>query len=154
MCDPVSALIAGTVISAGGQMMGGITAYQQGNANAKALNSQAKLREEKGKFDAEMADREFRRQAGVVRARVGSTGIEATSFSDIFADDAAEAALKKKAIKFGATVDANNLRFQASAEKSRGTSALVSGFIGAAGSVASGTYRITRGVSLDNNFSG
>jgi len=136
-------MIAGTAISAAGTVLGGISSYQTGKANEKALNAQADARLEKGKYDTEQADIRFRREQGKVLAGIGTSGVDARSFLDVLTDDAAESSLEKQSIKFGATVDSNNLRYQGKVQRAQGKAALIGSIFSAAGTVASGYGKVT-----------
>lgn len=136
-------MLVGTGISAAGSIAGGISANKTAKANAAALEEQARLRQEKGKYDIETQDRQFRRQQGKVLSAVGASGVSAASFLDILADDAAESALEKQAIKFGADADSSNLKRQASIQRQQGRAAMIGSIFSAAGSLASGYGKVT-----------
>jgi len=121
-----------------GSAVSGITRYSEGRANAAALETAAAQRLEKAEFDVETVDRRARRQAGAVRNRIGTTGIDIASFSDVLADDARESALEKKAIRVSAEIDAQNLRFQAAGMKQNARMSLVSSVFDMGTAVASG----------------
>lgn len=155
MCiDPVSMMVIGTVVSAAGTVAGGISSYQAGNANAKGLQEQARLRELKGKYDVEAADRQYRREQGKVLSGVAASGGTAVSFLDVLRDDAAESALEKAAIKFGAKVDATNLRNQASFAKSQGKAALIGSLFSAAGTAMTGMGKASGGSGSAGGYGG
>lgn len=138
MCvDPVSLSFAAGAIGAVGNMIAGFSKKQEADANAAALENNALQRQEKAKFDIERADVKYRRVTGSTVAKIGSTGVDVSSFSDVLADDAKESALEKKAIQVSADIDSANLRFQAAGQRSQGQAALVTGIFGAASSVVS-----------------
>jgi hypothetical protein len=140
MClDPITATM--TAVSVAGAVTSGVSKYQTANVNAAALESSAAQRLEKAKYDVEQADRRYRRQAGSVEALIGTTGIGISSFLDVLSDDAAESALEKKAIKLGAQVEANNLRFQAEGQKRSASGAILEAGLGVAGAVVGGFGR-------------
>lgn len=142
MCDPVSALIGvSTAINVAGSVTKGLAAKQTADTNAAALEQQIAQREEKAKYDVELADRKYRRQAGAVRAAIGSTNLDISSFSDVLADDAAESALEKAAIKSGALVDEKNLYFQAQGQRQAGQNAQTGMYFNVAGDFANGFTR-------------
>lgn len=131
-------MVVGTVISGAGQVVGGISANQTAKANAKGLENQARLREEKGKYDVAAEERRFARDQGTKLAQIAKSGLAGASFYDVLNDDAEESALAKEAIKFGAVADATNVRNQAESVKAQGKAALVGSVFAAAGTVASG----------------
>lgn len=123
MCDPIS---IGVGIAAAGSVVKGVGQYQTAKANAAALDTAADQKLETAKYNIEEADRKFRRNEGTVKAQIGSTNLDLSSFSDVLDDDAKESALEKLAIKTGADIDAKNLRFQASGQRTAATMALLS----------------------------
>lgn len=156
MCiDPVSLTLISAGASAAGSLFSGFSSYQNGKANAAALEVQAKNREEKAKFDVERADNKFQRVQGTARNVAAASGIDVKSFYDVLADNAAESALEKEAIRYGAELDVSNLKSQAAASRKNGTAALVGGAIGAVSAVAGGYGKIATsksgtGVQLTN----
>jgi hypothetical protein len=153
MCEPASIMtavsvgstIAGTaasVVSAGSQVAGSLHAGEMksgiASANARLFDEQAKARIEKGKFDAQTAMRNYSRAKGTALSRIASSGVSAQSFYDVLADDAAEAALQRKAIKYGAQAEADNLRFQAAGQRLEARAAKDGARIAAIGNAASG----------------
>lgn len=139
MClDPITMMTVGTVISGAGTVLGGFSAMKTGRAQAAQLQQQAQLRQAKAQFDSEMVMRRFERNRGSKLAGIAATGISAESFYDVLADDAAEAALEREAIKFGATADVANLQARANDVRAQGDAAFVGSLFSAAGSMASG----------------
>lgn len=136
--------LVGTAISAGGSLMGGIQAQQSADANAAALEQQGVARREKGKYDAEAAQRDLTRNEGALTNRIAGTGVTQDSFSDVMADTIAEGKLAQAAIKWGADREIANLQFQADASRSKGQSALFSGLIGAASAGVAGYGKVTK----------
>lgn len=132
MCiEPVSTLLLiGTAVSVGSQIYSGVqtqkaaqtqAAVQVQQAEQQAVRSEAQtvVREEKGVYDTEQQARQFTRQLGTNTAGAASTGIDIRSFADVFADDSAEAELESRAIRYGATRDAENMREQSKIDQSR-----------------------------------
>lgn len=149
MCiDPITATLISTGVSAGvaavGSMATGMMRSSEAKANAAALEASAQQREETAKFQIERADVAYRREAGAVGAKIGTTGVDVTSFSSVLADDAKESALQKSAIQVGADVERNNLLFQASGQKMQAKSDIVSGIFGAATAAAKGYGRLAQ----------
>jgi len=144
MCiDPVTATVVGTAITSGGTLMSGISANKTGQANQKALESQADLREQKGVYDEEQARNRYTRSRGTTIARMAGSGLDLTTFIDVLNDDAAEAATERKAIRFGAQVDAANIRFKGASSAAEGKGALVGSVFSAAGTAFAGYGKAT-----------
>lgn len=136
MCA-IAPLIA--VASAG---IGVMSSLQQGKAamaaaqtNAAGLRSQAVSAENKAAADAAQSRTRYERDKGVVESRIGTTGIDAGSFSDVLADDASEAALERALIRASGKAAANNLNFQAEAALAQGRDAKRASYLNAASSV-------------------
>ncbi len=137
--DPISAsFIISTAATAGSQVISGVSSMQTGKANAAVYRQQAALREVQAQVDIETADRNQRRDMGKKVSGAAASGIDTRSFLDVFADDLAEGALEKSKIKYGATIDANNLRAKAANAEMQGKAALVGSIFGAVGSAAAG----------------
>jgi hypothetical protein len=130
MCmDPVSAgfAIGGAALDAFGSIMGGKSEAQTGRMNAGLLNDMASEREFKAAFDAdtrlkkaafdiENAKRAAGRKSGTVRSMIATTGFSQDSFSEVLADDAAEAKLEQDAIKYTGDLDAYEIRYRGQQE--------------------------------------
>lgn len=127
--EPVSAglAIAGAATKVVGGIMQGNAEADAANTNAALLNDMAAEREKKAAFDAETrmkkaafdietSKRAAGRQAGTVRAKVATSGFSQESFSEVLADDAAEAALEQSAIRYTAELDAYEARYQGQQE--------------------------------------
>lgn len=136
MCDPFS-IVGG--INAAGALYSGFSAAKNSETNAKALENQALNRVQKAKFDIERAETRFQRTQGTAIATGAATGVDIRSFSDVLADNAAEGALEKAAIQYGADRDIENLRFQAAGQRSNAKSQRIGAVFSAAGSFA-GSY--------------
>ena len=135
-------------------VVGAMSAKSTADANAAALENQARMRLEKGKFDSEQALNRYNRQAGEVRANVGASGLDIGSFGDVLADAAIEGALERETIKWQAEAEAANLRFQADAAKQQGSmeafGALLGGVGGAIGSMSGSVNTSTPSVSMSS----
>lgn len=145
MClDPVSMMVIGAGVSAGGQLYSGIAADKAARRDASRLETQAALAQGKGEYEAEQAFRRFERDKGKKEAAVGTTGIDIQSFADVFADDSEEAALERKTIRQNAMADADNLRYRASSTRQAGKNAMIGSAFAAVGSVfgAAGKARL------------
>lgn len=161
MCEPVSmgtALVTGagmavnaigTAKQAKAQIKAGTQQAIVSEANARMLEEQAELRLEKAKFEIDARHRNYRRERGAARAKIASSGVDARSFYDVLLDDAAEAALERKALKWEAEQEAAYLRYQAWGERQEGKAALQG-----AKSSAEATYLngISQGVQMAAPF--
>lgn len=138
MCvDPVTLAIMGASAAVGVVGAAQTSKSQQAAAyaNAQQVEEQAAERIKKGEFDAAESAREAFRQRGVVSARIGDSGIDAASFSDIMADDASEAALEREAIRYSSKAEANLLRRQGANFRTQAKDAEKAGYINAATAV-------------------
>jgi hypothetical protein len=142
MCDPLSISIASAGVGAVGALQSGMAASNAARTNAAMLEVQAQRRDQKAAFEVRQAEHTFDVQQGALRNRVSTSGLTAGSFSDLFAADATEKALQVEGIKWSAKNDTDNLKDQASAERSKASSATTSMFFNAAGAVvgAAGGY--------------
>lgn len=142
MCDPVSLTVGATVVKTGLSVAGSLAAGSAkdgaAKANASLLDEQAKSRLEKGKYDEEIARRQYGRALGTNLAKIAGSGVDARSFYDVLADDAMEAALQRKSIRYGANAEAKNLRFQAAGQRAEGRDARRASFIQAGTAVVEG----------------
>lgn len=145
MCPPVGlVLAAGTALSAVGQISSGVAARQSADANAAMLRARAVDVEQKARYDIDQLKREFSRKQGTTLAKVAGSGLNAATFADILADDAAEAFLEQKAVRYGAEIEKAGLNNQATMQKAEGRNAQTAGFISAAGTVAGGYMRASK----------
>lgn len=147
MCPPAAVAmalvtVASTAVSVVGTLGSAKAASQTANINAQALETQAAYREEKAKYDSEQALTRYQRVRGAQVATAATTGLDIASFSDVMADSAMESALEVKAIKYQGTLEANNLRFQASGERAEATNAKSSGTWNAIGQGVSGAAKL------------
>ena len=101
MCEPATMIMAAsTAVGIGSQAYSGYTQYQAAKSNAKEMKRQGALAEKKAELDAANAERNALRTMGKRDARVGKSGGDVSSFSDVFADDSSEAALEQEIIIF------------------------------------------------------
>lgn len=142
MCaDPATMMVVGAAVSAGGELYAGISADKAGRQAQAQLEQQAQLRIAKGEYDAEDARIRFVRDKGTKVAAAANSGTTMESFADVFADDAAEAALERQTIRYGAQMDAANLRAQGQAADQKGRNAKIGSMFSAAGSIFSAAGR-------------
>jgi hypothetical protein len=125
--------------AAGGKIIGGIGALKAGNANSKALKTQAR-----GEMIAGAAEEARIREAArtamgdQVAAQFGN-GLEGGSGSalDALRESKIQAVLDTLEIRRGARIKSDELNARAKLEKRQGRFALASSILGAAGDVAS-----------------
>lgn len=159
MCPPaviaVGLAVASTAAGIAGAIGSAKAASKTAQVNAQSIDNQAAYREEKAKFDASQALTRYQRVRGAQIATAASTGLDIASFSDVMADSAMESALELKAIKYQGTLEANNLRFQASGQRAEAANAKGAGTWGAINAGLSGAAKIygampTNSVSTDS----
>lgn len=144
MCDPFSLAVTSGVVGAAGSLYSGVQQSSAMKANAAALDVQAKAREDKAAFDLERSGVKFAQQQGAARAVMATSGFTTESFSDVLANDVAEAELEKAAIRMGATNDVRSIRTQAANTRSQAGGVVIGSMFSAAGAVtnaAAGYYR-------------
>lgn len=149
MCDPLSLTVVSAGIGAGGAIYSGIQGKSAHEANAAALEVQAKARETKSQFDIDQAQQRFTKTQGAAIAQIAKSGLTVGSFSDILSSNAGEASIEQEAIRYGANLDADGIRYRAASERTAGKSSEISGYINAAGAVvgAAGNYYKMSGYS-------
>lgn len=154
MCFPALAAIApaiSAISTVAGAGLSAIGAIQQSRAQAASLKAQAEYAErqremelQKGGYEAGRANDQSTRAIDRMRGQYLSSGIALSgSVTDVIADSALEASLDEQAIKYGATVRADNLAFEAGLARANAKSVRQAGvmnalapIIGAAGSLA------------------
>lgn len=124
MClDPITAIVAGTVLTAGAQVASGI-------AQGQVYDRQAGIERQRAGYEADRAQEDAKRLLGRSIASAGSSGLTIDSFTAPILDNATEMALDEAAIRYGGEARATSLEASAS-------SARFGGFLGAAGTVGS-----------------
>lgn len=155
MCDPVSLTVAGAVIGAGGSLYSG---FQQAGAyrdQARFAERAAVMEGQAGRYEMERVKSRNDRALAGMRQQFISGGIALEgSAKEVIADSAAEASLDEQAILYGAKVRSDNKRFEAKLARSNARSAIIGGFINAAGSIIGGatdvaTYNANRTMMLN-----
>lgn len=162
MCmDPVSVMTIGAVVGAAGSLHAGASKASQARGEAALYESQAAARIQKAEFDAETSRRRYERNKGAVEARAAGTGLQMENFYDILADDSAEAALERAAIRWSAQNEATMLQYQAGAARSRAKDEMIGAVFNAAGAVVSAyspmirsRYASANGVSVSTDAPG
>lgn len=135
MCLPIIA--AG--ISAIGTLASGAAQSASYKAQAKFQERQATMEQQRGAYEgARLADRN-ERQLAQMRGQYLSSGIALTgSPLDVMQDSATEASLDEQAVRYGAQVRSDNLKFESSMSRMNAKSAMTGAVIGALGSVVGG----------------
>lgn len=134
------ALIAGTVIAAGGAAYSGVQQSEAADAAAKNAKRQSKWEQMRAGAAAERQKQSDALNASQARARFASAGRDPGSDTplQIMADNAAYADADYRSILQGGEVVSNNLRFQSQTYKQQGQNALIGGALQGTSSLASG----------------
>ncbi len=161
---PLIIMGVSAAVGAAGALHSGAAAKRQADSEAALYQAQAAARLQKAEFDIETARRKHVRQSGTVVARASSTGINTDNFYDVMADDAAEAALERAAIRWSSKAEARMLEYQAESAQRRGKDAQTASYFNAAGAVVNAFKpamgagyagaRGAPGVAVDNNSPG
>ena len=144
MCDPVSMMIAGTAISAGGQLIQGAQQSAAAERNAKMADYQGQVAEEQGKFKIEQAQRAFTLHQGQADAAIADSGISHESFDYVLRDDAQQSALEQAAIKYGTKQESYQMRYQADSYRINAKDAEFSAVVGAVGTSLQGATNVMK----------
>ena len=141
-----TALIAATAFSAAASLAGGAFGLVQGLQNASIQRQNARAAKEQAAAREEQLRRDRARRIGTIRAQIGAQGgtIEGSPL-DILADEAAEAELDARLVRFGGQVQARDFRNQARSSTLSGVGSL----IGGAGQAAGTTVQ---GIALSRSF--
>lgn len=136
------AMIAGTVMSAVGQIQQGNAAKQAANFNAAIANNNAIASRQKAEADAARQERESRLRAGAVgAARGASGGTAAGSALDLMESNAAQEELDRLTILHGGELQAAGFESDAAVQRMRGSAAQKAGRLGAASTLLIGGAR-------------
>lgn len=162
MCmDPISVMTVGAVVGAAGSLHAGASKSSQARGEAALYESQAAARIQKAEFDAETSRRRYERNKGSVEARAAGTDLAMENFYDVLADDAAEAALERAAIRWSAQNEATMLQYQASSARARAKDEMIGAVFNAAGAVVNAyspairsRYAASSGVSVSADSPG
>lgn len=139
----IGSLSAGSLISAGGAIIGGISALAAGNyqkqvadMNAKIAKDNAARAEQRGQVEQQMSDQRAAGAFGEQVAAQSATGISLTSRSAIASRKSSRELGRLDAlnIRQGADVEAYNYQVDAVNQKAQGTLAQASGINGFLGS--------------------
>lgn len=144
MCDPMTAMIglqlAGTAVSAFGQMAQGNTAADMGRLQRAAYDDQARNVERAGAFEAMQERRKQELVAANARAQVGASGVAMEgSPTEVLLANARQDELDLQAIQFGSAVKSGQLRTQGAISEFSGGRAQTAGYIAGASTLLTGT---------------
>jgi len=133
MCfDPASLMIISGITSAVGTAYSGMTQAASYRTQAAYADRQAVMAQQKGAYDESQLARQNTRQMSGMRGDYLSSGIALDgSALDVLTDSATQASLDEQSIKYGAQVQSDNYRFQASLARTNARSATTGGFLGA-----------------------
>jgi hypothetical protein len=160
MCDPVSAMIglqlAGTAVSAAGQIAQGKNAELMGNLQQQAYNQQADAVGKASTFEQMQERRKQELAQSNARAQVGASGVGfAGSPTEVLAANAGQNELDIAAIQYGSTLKQSQLRTQGAIAAYQGQQGKQAGYIGALGTTISGLGKAVQiGVSPFNRSGG
>jgi hypothetical protein len=139
MCDPIT---IGTAITAGATLYSGVRQAQAYNTEAQFADRQAVMEGRRGAYEAARTRDANDRKLAAIRSGYMSSGFAIEgSPAAVIEDSATQASLDEQAIKFGARVKTDNLRFQAGQARSNAGTAMFGAVLGAAGNVAGGFAR-------------
>jgi len=121
-------LMAGTAVSAGASILGGLAAKRQGDFEAKIARQNATIALQRSEAESVRVARDRDRRQGLLRATIGASGVQLTgSPLDLLAEEAMEGEEARLAVLFGGEGQARNERIRATAAKARGRAALIGG---------------------------
>jgi hypothetical protein len=132
-------MVIGGIIQAVGTIASAQAQSASYKAQAKYAERQAVMEGQKGAYEAARQRDRNNRQLATMRGAYLSSGIALAGSPDqIIQDSATEASLDEQAIKYGAKVKSDNLRFESQLARMNARSAMTGGVIGAIGSVVNG----------------
>lgn len=146
MCELTTAMVglslAGTAISAAGQMMQGETANTMGRLQQQSYEQQAVATERSSNFEIMRERRKQELATAAARAQVGASGVAlAGSPTEAITANIGESELDIAAIQYGSTLKQNQLRTQGAISAFGGQQARTAGYIAGAGTLFSGIGR-------------
>lgn len=138
MCDPVTAVaIAGSAMTAYGQIQQGRAAEKAAEYNAEVANLQAKDAVNRGNIEAEKQRLKAQQVAGAQRAAMGASGaqVDSGSFADILVDTATTGEKDAQTIRTNAMRQAWGLETQADIDLYQGKQAKSAAYMAAGGTL-------------------
>ena len=130
---PTAALIIGTGLSAGSQIMGGIQAQKESQAEAQQQEMQGQVEATKANAGIVENDYQARKALGQLNATAASSGVMPTSGSvrAVRNMDESMAILRDTYARYQGTAAEQNAYYQAKATRFRGNQAMWGGLVGA-----------------------
>lgn len=131
MC-PQALPFIGAFVSAAGTLYSGISQAQASRAQAAQASRQAQIERDRGLFESQRERERHRRIAGQQRAGFLASGVALEgSPTDVIIDSGQENQIDIEAIKYGARIREDNLRFSAQVARRNASQSLAGGVIGA-----------------------
>lgn len=132
-------MAAATAVSAYGQYQQGKAEKKMHDANARIQERNAQIALEKANYEAELASQKLRRAIGAQRAAQGASGyLMSGSALDLQEDSVTQGEMDRLAILYGGNVDAENWRSEADLSRMKGKAAKQAGTTAAFGTLLSG----------------
>lgn len=160
MCDPVTLTIAATAITAGGQIMSGISQQQQSNyaagiatRNAGIAANQAKDAEANTQKEAQRRYRQSAQSLGAQQASLAANGVDINFGTSVAlqgdsrmfaAEDVGQIYKAGSERAKGFDNEAYNYRAESEAQKAKGRGAMMEGLFGAAGTALGGATQVSK----------
>jgi hypothetical protein len=142
MCPPIlvaAASLAGTAMSAAGAIQQGNAQKAAADAQAASYNRQAVMARQQGEYQVARQQDQIDKTIGTQIALTSGSGVDLSgSPSDVIGSTASDGALSTSTTRYGATVQASNLAYQARLARQSGQAAQQAGMIGAAGGILGG----------------
>ena len=136
-------LLAGTLVSAGTQILGGIAAANQASFEADVAKGNAQIAKQQAAMEAERLRRDTQRRLGATKAAFGASGVTlAGAPIEVIADQASVGEEDAQLILFGGQAKSRQELANAAGAKSRGQQSLIGGLGSAAGTGLTGVGNI------------
>lgn len=129
--EPATIGLVSSGVGAAGSLISGFSQNAQANRQADVADANAQIATDQAAADAAAIRNRGARVQGTQRASSGASGIAGTGFADAIADSDIEAELDAQTAKYNGRIAARNFATQAASDRSAGSSALVSGALGA-----------------------
>lgn len=156
MCGPMALMglsLAGTAISAAGQIAQGQTANAMSKLQQQAYEQQADNTQRASSYEQMQTLRKQELVAANARAQVGASGVAlAGSPTEALLANAKQDQLDIQAIQFGSTLKQNQLRTQGQIARFSGEAAKTAGYIAGVSTLFSGTAKSVR-LGMGSEFS-
>jgi hypothetical protein len=156
---PVVLAVAGTAMTAIGQVRQGQAANAAAQYNAQVANNNAQVAEQQAQSQAMVQGRRAMMQNGGLLANMAANGIDVGEGSavDILSESASNAEMDRQNIIYNGRVKAQSLRSQAQLDTFQGQTAQQNGFMSAAGTLLSGgakAYGYSQGAGAPLSIAG